>query len=531
MEEDLNFVQRLRNCFRIHWNGFFYLLSPLVLLPLLFMQPLMENRALYILLLAFLWYAVDVLPQGVTAVLPIIWYPLFGIMSSMEVCMSYAQDSQMVFILSNYLAISIVHNKLDRYIALRFLKKFGVNPTRILPTLMILTFLLSIFIPDACACSLMIPLAKAILQILDEINVCKPIDNSILLKDDETPYPSKVANAFYIGIGYAANIGGMTTFWSSESGYEFQNVYNDTNAEANLFLKYIITALPVTICLLIFTIVYLEIIFLDLMWSKSERRITYDDEASVASLDVILNDNKQEKSAYVVVTLCLMVAFVILLIIVKILDQLGKENKHLYIKYSTFLMLICLIAFVCPVDFSFLNYFICQKPPVYKTSPSILPWSTIPKQMPWGHFLVYGSGLAFGVGINKAKVYKYLAEHLVESKSLVEKQLGFMGVGLLLSTMGANHLITKSMISLGIKASSLNNTDSSLFTIPITLACSLSFLLPVSSISNCFSSGWGNLRSRDIMLAGIGPTIVGFVLIFSFMFLGNVMTNLFETKL
>lgn len=50
---------------------------------------------------------------------------------------------------------------------------------------MILTFLLSSLIPDACACSIMIPITKAVIQILDEINVTNAIDDKVTLKDDE----------------------------------------------------------------------------------------------------------------------------------------------------------------------------------------------------------------------------------------------------------------------------------------------------------------------------------------------------------
>lgn len=112
----------------------------------------------------------------------------------------------MVFMLSCYLGIAMVNSKLDHYIALRYLKKIGLKPTRytniitdlsncwtnylpflfrLLASLMILTFLLSSLIPDACACSIMIPITKAVIQILDEINVTNAIDDKVTLKDDE----------------------------------------------------------------------------------------------------------------------------------------------------------------------------------------------------------------------------------------------------------------------------------------------------------------------------------------------------------
>lgn len=96
-----------------------------------------------------------------------------------------------------------------------------------------------------------------------------------------------------------------------------------------MFLKYIFISWPVTICLLIFTIVYLQIVFLGLWRKKSERRITFNDEASVSALDTIMHSADQEDTVYIAITLCLIVAYVILMISIKIMEQLRNIDDEM----------------------------------------------------------------------------------------------------------------------------------------------------------------------------------------------------------
>ncbi|XP_061398703.1 protein I'm not dead yet-like, partial [Musca vetustissima] len=426
--------------------------------------------------------------------MPLILYPLFGVMSSTEVCMSYTQDSQMVFVLSCFLAIAMVTNKLDRCIALRLLKIFGVNPARILTLLMILTFILSALIPNACACSLMIPIGRASLAIFDELGVCKVVEDSNVEEMDEgaPTYPSKVGNAFYIGIGFAANIGGMLTPWSSESGYEYLEKYKESQ-----ILTSVAVSAVISIFLLIFTILYLQVIFLKLWHSKREKRITFNDVSHLPDLEVMIQMEKDDGIAGNVMTGFLMLIYICVLIAINVLEQLQYMENRVLIKYSTIVMLICLLAFICPNSCSHLNYFLCREPKQYKMSPSILPWSVIPKLMPWNYFLVYGSSLAYGMGLEKSGLQRYLMDHLVATNNNITLHLmGLMAVTILLSTLGANHLVARvMMVQVMLRQP---NTENIYLALAVSLASNLAFVLPISSVSNCFAAGWGNLRSKDM---------------------------------
>ncbi|XP_065358392.1 protein I'm not dead yet-like [Calliphora vicina] len=508
----MSFAQRFLNCCQIHWNGFFYFFSPLQLLPLIFFKPEVEWRSIFVILWAFIWYLVEAVPVGITGLLPIIFFPILGVMASQDVCMSYARDSQMLFLLSTFIAATMEHSNLSKRYAFHILTLLSCDPRRILFILMISAYIFTAFLPAAIVCALMMPTTRAILQILDSISVCKEIDEAMQPKDDETPYPSKVSNAFYIGVAYAINIGSITTAIASDSGLalreQIKNEASLSSLENNFHLKYLLSSLPVSLMLLVFTIYYLEIIFLGYKRSVSPaaQQIVHDTEASKAALEAIKTD-LPPYNAHMILTSILYFGSWIGITVGSLLSQ---EINDKLLKYSFNAMLLCFLYFVLPSNCDFCNYFRCSKPSEYKPAPSILTWNAVNKLTSWKYFFVHGSSLAFGLVMKNSSLHLFIGEGLLDINNLLAQQIGFIGLTILLTIMGANNFVADIMLNMGIKA--LGENSSALLLYPITWSCCMTFLLPVSSTANCFAGGWGNLRAKEMIMAGIGPTVFGFLM-------------------
>ena len=50
-----------------------------------------EGRAGYLLVMMAVFWCTEVIPLGITALMPIVFVPLFGIMTTKQVCMSYME--------------------------------------------------------------------------------------------------------------------------------------------------------------------------------------------------------------------------------------------------------------------------------------------------------------------------------------------------------------------------------------------------------------------------------------------------------
>lgn len=75
-----------------------------------------------------LYWITDCIPYGITSLLPVVFYPMFGIMSSKDISAVYFQDILMLYIGGLVLAIAVESSNLHKRIAFRTILIFGSNP-------------------------------------------------------------------------------------------------------------------------------------------------------------------------------------------------------------------------------------------------------------------------------------------------------------------------------------------------------------------------------------------------------------------
>uniref|UniRef100_A0A8D0HUJ1 Solute carrier family 13 member 1 n=2 Tax=Sus scrofa TaxID=9823 RepID=A0A8D0HUJ1_PIG len=142
----------------------------LVVFTLLFLLPLpiilgtKEAECAYTLFVVAMFWLTEALPLSVTALLPGLMFPLFGIMPSKEVASAYFKDFHLLLIGVICLATSIEKWNLHKRIALRMVMTVGVNPAWLTLGFMSSTAFLSMWLSNTSTAAMVMPIVEAVAQ-------------------------------------------------------------------------------------------------------------------------------------------------------------------------------------------------------------------------------------------------------------------------------------------------------------------------------------------------------------------------------
>lgn len=103
------------------------------------------------------WWITEPIPIPATSLLPLVHFPLIGVMPGKKVGSVYMNSSIFLFMGGFLIALSLEKWNLHRRIALRILKTLGDRPHRLILGFMIATALLSMWISNTATTMMMLP--------------------------------------------------------------------------------------------------------------------------------------------------------------------------------------------------------------------------------------------------------------------------------------------------------------------------------------------------------------------------------------
>ena len=442
------------------------------------------HLALSMTLWMAVWWVSEAVPMGVTALLPLVCFPLFGISNIQQTGALYGDPIIFLFLGGFMLALAIERWHLHRRVALNIVAALGSNLPRLVLGFMLATGIISMWISNTATTLMMLPIGMAIVgQIAD------PALSELR---------QRLAKALLLGIAYSSSIGGIATLIGTPTNAIMVSVVRSLYGQDIPFADWFFLILPVSMALLFLCWWYLVYVAFRLQDAKDNPRVqqTLD---GLCQAKCELGPMSWEEKLVAIIFGLVALAWIGR----PLIDWLiGKDLVN-----DTGIALFGAVVLFCI-------------PAKNQENTTLLDWSTAVK-LPWEVLILFGGGFALANAFKVTGLSAWLGSglagmggwHLILILLVVVAALNFL-------TEVTSNVATISMM-LPVLASMAQSFDVHPFLLMTGASCAAScaFMLPIATAPNALVFGAGYLNIKDMVKAGIWLNIVSIILLTGYLYL------------
>ncbi len=472
--------------------------AALLVVPLLVEMPSAARKTLAVTVWMAAWWMTVAVPIPVTSLLPLVLFPVLGVLTSAATATNYANDIIFLFLGGFILALGIQRWGLHRRIALHVVHRIGTNPSRTVLGFMLATAFLSMWISNTATTLMMLPIALAVIASMREVAGGLRLGG--------------FAPALLLGIAYSASIGGLATPIGTPPNIAFLRILEILypQAPAISFGRWFVCFLP------------LVLVFLPIAWLLLTRVVHRLRRGVVGAGAEVIRDElaalgamrpAEKRMAWIFLVTALLwitrgdldLGAIHLPGWAGLVERgLGLEGFSSYLHDATVAMAMALAMFVLPGDRG-------ESGEVRK----LMDWQTA-VQLPWGILLLFGGGFALAQAYKDSGLSQFLGESFAGQVQDLHPILLIASVCLLLTFLTevtSNTATTQVMLPVLAGAAGAMGVQPLLLMIPATLSASCAFMLPIATPPNAIVFGSGEIEMREMIRAGVLLNLIGVVLI------------------
>ncbi|WBL25217.1 SLC13 family permease [Zunongwangia sp. HGR-M22] len=424
-----------------------------------------------------IWWVTEIIPIAATALLPIVLFPLSGVLDLGLTTASYGHKYVFLYMGGFILAVAIEKWNLHRRIALNIINLIGTNIKYIILGFMLATAFLSMWISNTATSVMMLPIGTAIINQLKD-------------NPDTSENESKLfGKALMLAIAYSASIGGIGTLIGTPPNLVFAGIIEELYRIEISFLKWALLGIPISILLLAFCWKYLT----SFAFSFKQTEFPGGKSEIKKLLSELGNISLQEKRVLIIF---------VLTAICWITRSFFLDNFLPNIDDTIIAMAAAICLFLVPSGKN------------KEKQKRLLNWEEAIK-IPWGIILLFGGGMALARAFDNTGLANWIGEQLVNLENLPLFILLLILVSAMnfLTEVTSNTATTAMLLPILAPMALALNLHPYMLMVGATLAASCAFMLPVATPPNAVVFGSGHLKIADMMKTGFWLNIVSIILI------------------
>lgn len=411
------------------------------------------------------WWITEAVSISVTALLPLIIFPMTGVMEINNVGANYGSSIVFLFFGGFVLALGLEKVNLHKRIALTIIKKTGTSPNKVVLGFMIATAFMSMWISNTASTVVMLPIALSVINLL------------INQQENTSKQTKNFALSVMLGIAFSANAGGIATvIGTPPNSILIGLLENEYNIQIS-FVKWMLVGLPFAILLI--TIIYFLLVHVmfpsqGLLFNASSRLIN-------SELKKLGRFTPKEKHVlYVFGTVVFL--WIFRMVINSFLPDLKLSD--------TVISIIGAIAlFAIPFDL--------------KKGVFILDWKDTQK-LSWGILILFGGGLALAKGMSSTGIVSLITNYIAAGNFSILITASLLILLMLFMTELMSNVALVAVLAPVVAGIALGLEIPILYLlIPVTMASSCAFMLPMATPPNAIVFASGFVKVHEMARIGV----------------------------
>lgn len=421
------------------------------------------------------WWITEAVSISVTALLPLLLFPILKIIPMEDVGANYGSPIVFLFFGGFVMALALEKVNLHKRIALTIIKITGTTPNKVILGFMIATASLSMWISNTASTVVMLPIAMSVIQLL------------IHDADGFTKSDRNFALSVMLGIAFSANAGGIATVIGTPPNSVLIGLLeNEYNIEIS-FLKWMVVGLPFSIIMLACCyFVLVKFLFPNGALKFNASRTIIDGE-----LKKLGPTSGKEKMVLVIFGITVFL-WVFRTALNSIFPFLGLSDAMISI-------FAAITLFAVPFNL--------------KQGDFILEWKDTQK-LAWGILVLFGGGLALAEGMSVTGIVDLVAGAIAESEISVLFTAALLIFLMLFMTELMSNVALVAVLAPVVAGIAIGlGLPIVYLLIPITMASSCAFMLPMATPPNAIVFASGYIKVHEMARAGVLLNLIAVLLL------------------
>lgn len=405
-------------------------------------------------LLMAIWWATEAIPVAITAFLPLVALPILDVAPLRDIAAPYAHPIIYLFFGGFVIALAIERCGLHRRIALAVFSLAGADARGLVAGFMIAAAFVSMWISNTSTTLMLLPIAVSVVTVIGETMPKLSLNQR-----------DNFGISLLLGLAYGATLGGLATLVGTPPN-AFMVGFMADNYDVQIdFARWMLVGLPVSLTMLPLAWLLLTRVMFPIDFKASDEAIRHIQNMR-ASL------GKMSKAE--VRTALLFVFLVAGWLSRSWLADLPFIGE---ISDTGVAMIAAIAAFLIPSG---------------KKGEALMTWDAMSK-LPWGVLILFGGGLALAAAITSSGLALWMGQQLavLGTVNTVLLIIAATALVILLTELTSNLATTATFLPVIAAIGVETGQNPLIYVIPVTLAASCAFMLPVATPPNAvvFSSG------------------------------------------